>query len=211
MSKANVQTISSPKGELMWLFITGEGKKQIDKNKPNKFEASVRFKDDDPELLKFEKEVKAFWKENKPTPKATLSSTGIKKEYIKNDDGDKEYTGYSLIVFKTGVTFPDGKAKVITVHNAKGDKVNMGDKLIGNGSIGYILGAMAVYPDQGSGAGVTLYLNAVQLTKFVEYTGGVETVEDEGWDGSDLDDGIPAPDRTKAPAKINLEEDDIPM
>ena len=72
--------------------------------------------------MKFEKEIKAYWKTNKPAKKA-CATNGIRKEYTKDEEGEKVYTGFSLIVFKTGITFPDGKAKVVSVHNAKGDKV----------------------------------------------------------------------------------------
>lgn len=50
---------------------------------------------------------------------------------------------------------------------------------------------MAIY-ENGPNIGVTLYLNGVQITKFVEYAedAGFDAVEDEegGWTGEDLND-----------------------
>jgi hypothetical protein len=61
--------------------------------------------------------------------------------------------------------------------------------------------------DQILEAGVTLYLDAVQLTKFVPYTGGVEAVadaEEGGWDGSDLNDSGVEPEAPESQAKPRL-------
>ena len=63
-------------------------------------------------------------------------------------------------------------------------------KKIGNGSRGRVGGVMAIYKHKAK-KGVTFYLNTVQLTKFVEFTGGVnaDEVTDEAGDGFDGVDG----------------------
>ena len=214
MSKKQAVTYLSPKGELMYVFITGEGKQQMDKTKPNKYEAKLRFKDDDPLLIKLKKDIDAFWKANKP-PKKAMKSNGIKKEYTRDEEGEKVFTGYSLIEYKSNVLFPDGKKKVIKVANAAGKTIQMGDRLIGNGSIGWISGAMDIYNVE-SGAGVTHYLNVVQLFDFVPYEGNYELASNEdaegGWTGADLDEGnasdLPlAGQEDSGPAKMNLDEE----
>ena len=193
MSKA--KPFLAGKGELVWVTITGEGKKDLNGN--FKYVASLRFKNDDPVLAGIKKEINDYWNENKPKGKK-MKSNGIREEWDKEKDAA---SGYSLVNFWTGTSFQDGKSKTVDVYDSKGRKVNMGDRLIGNSSIGWISGAMAVYTRPES-AGITLYLNAIQLSKFVEYKGNVVLAEDEedGFDGfgdelplagaDDDDDGV---------------------
>jgi len=175
----------TPVGDLKWVFITGRGKKDLNDN--DRYVASVAFKNDSPELEKVSQLIETFWEENKPKGKNKYKSNGIKEEF----DKEGKSTGYTLVNFWTGISFPDGSPKVIKTMNAKGAEVALGAKKIGNGSRGAVSGAMAIYQN-GPNVGVTLYLNAIQLTKFVEFSSdaGFDVQEDEdGWTGEDLNEG----------------------
>jgi len=182
MSKA-AQRLVTPVGDLMWVFITGNGREDLNGN--DRFVASVRFPGNSPLLKSVKAQVDAFWEENKPTGAKKPKSTGIRAE--KKDD---EPTGNYLVNFWTGTKFPDGQPKVIKTMNCKGVEVSLGSKKIGNGSRGAISGVMDIYVN-GPNKGVTLYLNAIQLTKFVEYSddAGFAAQEDEGgFTGEELND-----------------------
>ena len=79
------------------------------------------------------------------------------------------------------------------MYNAKGKLVEVGDLKIGNGSVGVISGAMDIYTNKTKAgqivdAGVTLYLDAIQIIKLNEYTQdpGFEAVDDEdAWGGDE--------------------------
>ena len=97
---------------------------------------------------------------------------------------------------KKRVIFNSTLKKTLPLFDSKGKKVDIGSKLMGNDSEGRIQGAAAIY-DTPSAAGVTLYLNAVQITKFIEYEGGAgfDAVEGSDFSGfksdfeiSELDD-----------------------
>jgi len=197
---ANNQKIVTPIGELAWVFITGKGKEDLN-GKP-RYCASIRYKNDSPELKSVTSVIMEFWDENKPKGKAKPKSTGIKEEF----DKEGNPTGYTMLNFWTGIEFPDGSAKVVKTYNAKGVEVALGSKKIGNGSRGAISGVAGIYAN-GPNVGVTLYLNALQLTKFVEYSGGAgftAVKDEEGWTGDDLnEDGFEAVE-DEAPAKARL-------
>lgn len=182
MAKVKAKPFLSEKGELVYVFIDGEGRKDLNGN--NRFTAALRLSDDSEELKRMKKLVTDYWKDHKPKG-ASLKSNGIKKEieYLKDDNGEVlldedgkkqfKYTGYHLIQFWTGTKFEDGSPKKVQIFNKNGDEVDLKGKKIGNGSRGWISGAMQVY-DNGPGAqGVTLFLNAIQLAKFVEFEGSV--------------------------------------
>lgn len=189
---APVEKLVTPVGELAWVFITDQGKKDLNGN--DRFVASVNLHKDSDEFKEVKAQIDEYWKENKPKG-AKLKSNGIKvvQEKVEDefdDDGEQVYrdTDMMSINFWTGITFPakggqPPKPKIIKIHNAKGSEVSLGDKKIGNGSMGAISGAMGIY-DQGTASrGVTLYLNAIQLKKFVEFTGGDAGFSDNSEDG----------------------------
>ena len=107
-----------------------------------------------------------------------------------DEDGEAIYeeTGKVEFFFSTGTTWPDGSQKKIKVYNSKGSEVNLGDKKVGNGSVGRISGNMAIY-DVAGNQGINLYLNSVMITKFVEYVDGDdwsdEAEDGDGWTGED--------------------------
>ena len=69
--------------------------------------------------------------------------------------------------------------------------------MIGNGSVGYIAGAMDIYKNEVRGkimdAGVTLYLDEIKITKLVEFGGAdpfgeeSECDDEDAFTGEDID------------------------
>lgn len=198
-----LQKYVSPKGELRWVVIVGEGVENMSGKMQYKADLVI---EPGAVLDAFIAEVNAFWEDNKPKDfKKKPKSLGYMRcEKLLDDGGnpikddeDKfvyDQEGPIAISFKTATTFPDGQTKVVKIRNAKGNVVSLGDKQIGNGSIGYIAGAMATYVNEVKGkvmdAGVTFYLDEIKLTKFVERTGKdpfADQDEEEGWTGEDED------------------------
>jgi len=188
MAKNITKPIESPIGDLEWVIIEGEGKEDLAGN--FKYQAALVLSGDSANA--FQAEVNAFWDENKPAKIKEPKSLGYMPHKIptgkEDEEGSKIYeeTGKTSFLFKTGTAYADGNPKVITVFNAKGAEVSLGAKKIGNGSRGRVKGAIAIYTVEKAGkilqAGVTFYLNAIQLAKFVEYAGGPRfaAIEDEG-------------------------------
>ena len=183
--------------ELRYVFIDQPGRE----NQSGKMclNASIFVSKDHPGLEKLKEAIKTYWEENKPAgapkkPKSTgISLVKVKKlddageEVLdENDEPVYDYTGEAQINFWTGAKWPAKGDKPETDHeipigNAKGNRISLGGKKIGNGSFGSITGAAGVY-DAGKGAqGVTLYLNAIQITKFVEY------IQEAGFDAQEGD------------------------
>ena len=179
--------------ELRWIFIDQPGKENMQGKMC--LNASIYVNKDSEGLKALREALAKFWDENKPAgaPKKP-KSLGISKVKAKDESGedilDKNdeptYTDEIAINFWTGAAWPDGKPHVIDIYNAKGNKISLGGKKIGNGSFGSISFAASIY-DAGKGSqGVTLYLNAIQLTSFVEYT------QEAGFGAEEGDfDGVP--------------------
>lgn len=179
---------------LEWVNIRGEGKENL--SGKMQYVANGVVEDTDPLLA----EIQAFWDKNKPAGfKKDAKSLGIYDHTVKSADTDENgkpiYVpdGKKYLAFKTGVAYSDGKPKVVRVYNAKGKLVEVGDLKIGNGSVGVISGAMDIYTNKTKAgqivdAGVTLYLDAIQIIKLNEYTQdpGFEAVDDEdAWGGDE--------------------------
>ena len=193
----SIQKLTTPKGTLEWVTIDGEGKENLSGKK--QYVANIVLEADSPVVEK----IKQFWKDNKPNGfKKDAKSLGIYPHTA--DSGKKDEEGKAIyeedgkvyLAFKTGVSFPDGSTKVVTTYNSKAAKVTLpeGTK-IGNGSIGCLSGAMGIYtnkaPKGGAilDAGVTLYLDAIQILKLEEYTADVGFEVDEDEDGFTGDEG----------------------
>lgn len=187
--------VNSPVGELEWIFIDGTGKEDLQGNM--KFTASVVLTPEQAEP--FIAMADAFWEENKPKGAKTPKTCGYYKHKVKDEEASKNEgetvyseTGNYVLQFKTNTSFPNGNDKVVKVFNSKGAEISLMGKKIGNGSRGRIGGAMGIYNVNKASQGVTLYLNSIQLTKFVEYAGvSFDAIEDEdgeeGFDGVDSD------------------------
>jgi hypothetical protein len=182
-------------GELRWVFIDAPGKPAMDPTKPNRKQASLYVKTDSDGCKAFIAALKEFWNANKAKGQK-LKSLGYKEEVTLKEGGDEDNeddyvkTGYTSFAFWTGATWPDGNDRVVDIYNAKGNKVSLGGKKIGNGSLGAISGTMAMYHN-GTNHGVSLYLNAIQLVKFVEFSqdAGFEAQEEVegGFEGVDTE------------------------
>lgn len=206
----------TPRGTLEWVMIRGEGKEDLQGN--HKYQAQlVLDPENDEEHAALIQRIKDFWTDNKPKHIAEAKSMGFydHTELMSelDEDGEKQYakTGKVALLFKTGTTYKDGKTKVIKVFNSKNNVVEIGDLLIGNGSIGRVSGAMAIYEVKPKGktnskaleAGVTLYLDAIKLLKLEEYQGGPQFGtedddmedtwgNDESWEGDEPTGDAPA-------------------
>lgn len=210
MSKS-VKT-NSPLGEFEWVTISGEGKENL--NGVFQYVVNLILEGDAAEAYKAK--IDAFYEDHKPSGKkaAEPKSTGYYPHKVAtgevDEDGDKIYeeTGKTLFAFKTNVEFADGKQKKVQVYNAKAQKVELGEKQIGNGTIGAVSGAMGMYEVKAKNgaktgeAGVTLFLNAVQIKKLVEFTmdAGFEATDDDdgGWTGADEESGFESVDSEEA-------------
>lgn len=202
-----LKKVVSPKGVLEWVIITGEGKANL--SGKLQYTANIVL---DPKNIKehadWLAEVDAYWEANKP--KGFKGEAKSKGYYLHDlvldaegnpkldEKGKKIYdeNGKVYVAYKTGTTFASGDPKVIKIFNAKAKRVELGETKIGNGSIGYLSGAMDIYTNRGPkgnliDAGVTFYLDAIQLTKLVAYEGpdagfkADEEVDDDAFMGVD--------------------------
>lgn len=189
MASTTLQRFKSPVGNLEWVIISGEGKENL--SGAMQYKADLVLEGDAAEALK--EKLQAFWEENRPKSITKPKSLGwydhkVKTEEVDEETGKPVYeeTGKTVFSFKTATTFGDGKPKVVQVFNAKGAPVVLGEQKIGNGSKGRIDAAMDIYEVKAPkgksiiDAGVTLYLNAIQLSKFVAYAGGPSFDEIDG-------------------------------
>jgi hypothetical protein len=221
--------VNTPVGDLNWVYILGEGKEDLNGNK--RYSASVYF-NSEAEAEPLKAALMDFWKDNKPKGATKPKSIGmyyeveslvepskISQKSVTQPIDTEEFkaTGRIIVNAWTGITLPDGKAKVVKTYNAKGAEVALGDKIIGPGSRGRLAIAGQVY-ESGANRGISLYLNGIQLTKFVELSGGSSfdaVDEEDGWTGDDLNDdgmGAVAPsapsydpnDEAPAKAKVKL-------
>ena len=214
MSNA-LQQVISPKGELEWVFIDGEGKEDLQGN--HKYSVTlVLDPDNNEEHQAFIDKIEAFWEDNKPKGfRKEAKSMGFYPHKEKTDETDENgepiyaETGKTIVVFKTGTAYRDGKPKVVKIFNAKANEVQLGDKKIGNGTVAKVGGAIAIYTVESKGkvmdAGVTCYLDRLQIFKLEEYVAGAgfeaDESEEDGWTGDeDSFEGEPKEEKA-APAK----------
>ena len=189
------KVIDSPVGDLEWVVIDGEGKPDL-QNVP-KYQCDVVITPEQAET--FKEIVLKFWEDNKPKGAKDAKSLGIYPHTVKDEKASREAgenvykeTGNTVIRFKTGTTFQSGDPKVIKIFNSKGNEVSLQGKKIGNGSRGRVNGVMAIYNINKATCGVTFYLNAIQLSKFVEWTGGADFDEIEDGDFEGVEGGLGA-------------------
>jgi hypothetical protein len=227
MSKYPIEKVTTPKGNLEWVNVAGEGKEGFNED-DRIYTASLVLDPKNPDHQAFLDKVDAFWEENKPWKKEA-GSIGIKPHMVKvldkdgnpvkDDDGKFEYEedGQMYVVFKTATTYTDGKPKKIKIFNHKAREVQLpSDVMIGNDSIGQLNGAMAIYATHKGKtmmtAGVTFYLDGVKISKLEEYKaesgfdadegddeeGGWTGDEEGGWTGAEEANGEPAEGGNKA-------------
>lgn len=178
---------TTPKGNLKWAFISGDGR-------DGKYSIVVKVPEEQAKAKMAI--IDQFWKDNKPqqAKKPRPRTTGYKYE---EDDETGERTGYVLFSLSTNSTWPSGDKVEIGIFTAKKPvkKLDLGNKKIGEESLGFGVGTLSIYEYEGQ-YGTTLYLSGVQLSTFVEYTGGgideADLEADE--DAEDIDLGIDLPE-----------------
>jgi hypothetical protein len=200
--------VESPVGDFEWVIVSGQGKLNTLKkpdaagNKPYEYQATLLMPADNEDCIAFQEEIMQYWEDtrSKKFAKADPKSCGFKPHKVKTDKIDPdteeaiwEEDGLIAFTFKTNTVYGDGKPKVITIFNAKGREVQLGKRRIGQGSRGRVKGVITPY-EQPKEAGVSLYLNGLQLSKFVEYVGGTSfdeledpDAEGDGFEGFDED------------------------
>ena len=192
MAKAIKKTYKTPLSELMWVSISGQGKLKYegDENNPDDYIYTVTARFDKAQADKVSKDILAFWNENR-------DSAGFKNKEPKyglpkpEEDEDGNETGFYTLQAKTTTVWPDGKANRIKVLRANGNVIDLGDQQIGNGSTGVVHGDLAISGNKAN-HGISFYLKAVQLKKFVPYTGSDVEADDLGEDEGLEDDGLGA-------------------
>lgn len=197
--------IVTPVGKLNYVQITGEGK--LNYNEDGRvYVATLHLTGEKADLLKSKIDevlgevAKGEFLKSKGYRELMEDDEGVYTPTSTTEERDKgaKPTGIFAFSFSTSTLFSDGKPKKISVYNSafpKPQKINLGDKKIGNGSEGAISGNLKRYKQAKGAVGVSLFLNSVQLSKFVEYTedagfSGVEggyTGEDEGIDTSTME------------------------
>ena len=187
------KAIESPVGNLEWCFIDGDGKPDMQGNPKYQVDVVITPEQAEP----FKAMVDEFWEENKPKGAKKPKSTGVYAHTVKDEEasleaGENVYkeTGKTVIRFKTGTTYVSGDQKIIKVFNSKGNEVSLHGKKVGNGSRGRAIGSMAIYDFNAAARGITFYLNSLQLSKFVEFTGSANPsseIEDGDFEGVEGD------------------------
>ena len=176
--------VTTPKGEIRWATIAGAGKEDLNGRLIYTIDVVMPLEEAQPLI----DDINQFWEENKPKGAKAPKSTGFKQL----EDGDICFT------LKTATTYPkSGDPKTIVVYNSKAQRIEWNpEKKIGNGSIGRASGMAAIYDAGVAARGVTLYLDAIQLVKLVEYVQESSfAADDEGdFDGSEETDGFVAED-----------------
>ena len=205
-----IKVKNPPVGKLEWVFIAKDGRNQAMQGQPEKMQktATLVLNKDSAEAKSLTSEIDAAWevyKAENPKIKPATKAKSLGYKAVTDKDTGAE-TNDLAFTFKTNSFWPDGKPNVIKVYNAKGVAVDMGETVIGNGSLGVIHGAMGGYEYAGS-FGISLYLTAVQVAKLVEGTGAeVETTDlsavagEEAFDSTG--DGMPAVDTEGTQPKL---------
>ena len=161
------EALTTPLGTLEWIFITGMGKENYNRD-GHEYTSDIILDGDKAEALKTQ--ITDFFHAEFGA-KANPKSLGFKEQ----EDGSTRFS------FKTKTTKRDGSARKIIVGDSKGKPMDLGDRKISNGSTGVIHGALGTYVN-GQSKGVSLFLNKVQLLNFIPYEGD-GAMEDLGGDG----------------------------
>ncbi len=195
----STEKITTGRGSLEWVNIVGEGKENMSGN----MKYVVSFVPED--ATELQAKLDKFWEANKPKGfKKDPKSMGYYPHKTATDEKDEngktiyEEDGLLTFQFNTGTTYPSGDGKVVKVYNSKNREVQLGSIKIGNGTIGAVAGAMGIYKNTTPNgktivdAGVTLYLDRVQIFKLVEFSqdsGFGVSDDDDGWSGDEGFDG----------------------
>jgi len=178
------EAYTSPKGNLKWAFVDGQGKETERGSGKYKYSVVVKLLATDPECIKAMAHIDQFWTDNKPKNAKVKPKTKAYK--MEEDEHTGEETGYVYFSFSTSTSFPSGDKKVVKLFTAKTPvrEVSLGGKKIGEASLGRAIGTLAIYEFNGS-FGTTCFLDAISLSKFVEYVGGVDAESIEADDDAE--------------------------
>jgi len=190
--------VKTPKGELRYVFIDGEGRDQaMPGNDPHmQFVCSVVLEKDSEAhkniLAQIDEEWTAYKTANGIKPAVKPKTNGI-KPVLDKETGEE--TNDVLVTFKTNTVWPNGNPQVVKVFDHKGNDittaVHAADWSVGNGSTGVIHGT-AQGNDVGGAQKVTLYLSAVQIATLTKYEGTEIEVDEMDGEDIDLGDAVPA-------------------
>jgi len=178
------EAYTSPKGNLKWAFVDGMGKETEKNSGKYKYSVVVKLLATDPSCVEAMAHIDQFWIDNKPKNAKVKPKTKAYK--MEEDEHTGEETGYVYFSFSTATTFPSGDKKVIKLFTAKTPvrEVSLNGKKIGEESLGRAMGTLAIYEFNGS-FGTTCFLDAISLSKFVEYVGGVDAADVEADDDAE--------------------------
>ena len=186
MADAVKQKVTTPKGELIYVNISGLGKLDYD-GKFYEYTAGIKLPKK--KAKEFYEDICEFFDNNKPSwYKEDEPSNKIMREIEGSDD--------FMFQFKTKASFEDEKGNIrdttIKIANRRNVEVNLPENEgIGNGSIGRISGTMTIHSDKRGGtAGVSLWLSNIQLLKYIKYVADLGFEEDEDGDFEDFGDTI---------------------
>lgn len=180
MAGMTTKQVKTPVGKFMWAFVDGEGKENYNKD-GFIFTINLLLKTGSIDEQLLVDTINDFWEENKPSRSAKPKTTGYRPDMTLDENGNRITSGDTSFTFSTSVKFRDGNKATISILNRLGGRINLQGKRIGNGSTGVVHGSMGLYSKGVGNAGVTLFLNAVQLATLVEY-GTVDADEIEGDD-----------------------------
>ncbi len=122
----------------------------------------------------------------KPEMAPVLDAQG-NEQHDEDDAIVKAPTGKWTLAAKTLTAWPDGKPNVVKTLRANGDRLDLGDKQIGNGSLGVLHGAIGINAYAGN-EGLAFYLNAIQLKKLEVYAEADAVETDNLGDDIGMDD-----------------------
>lgn len=157
--KAYKRIETEEEGEFTFAVISGKGFKAHKRNDYMSYKVTLEIPES--EAKRLIKEIKAFWKENKP------------KDGGKNPDNLESLVYFNEKTEKWSISphsrtkFEDKDVK-IGIVDCEGEKLDpevFGK--IGAGSTGYVSMNLTTYDE-----GVSMYLNSVQLMEFVPFAGG---------------------------------------
>lgn len=153
-------------GTLMWVYVTGDGRDNSEAKDGSKMQkvATIHLQKDTKECKQMIEALHTAWEEyaQEAHLKANIQPKTLGYKVVKDAEGVE--TDIIAFQFKTNTFFPDGRRNEVKIYNAAGAPVELGDTLIGNGSIGVIHGEVAGYCFAKQ-YGLSLYLKGVQIAK----------------------------------------------
>lgn len=197
---AKREKLTTPAGEVKWAVLSKPNTKWKEKGE---YSILLCLPDDHPYWETLKGMVEVGFEETKKTlkPKDRAAAKMVLPFTAEYDAETEEPTGRNEIRIKTAATFTDKKTgQEISLKpklfDAKGKRI-MADITVGNGSVCAINFSPAIYHRQIDNAiGMTLYLNAVQVIKLVEYEGDGSAfgfgAQEDGFDASNLPTGEPS-------------------